>query len=93
MSADHRLASIFDILICYRILTKHKYKRAINPVGFARANLLKVTCLQNHSVKHVPESPHSCRKILEVMWFPVILSLSKFSTWTLKNKCKINSLY
>jgi len=64
VSADHRLASIFDILIYYKILTKHNYKHAINPVGFARASLLKVTCLQNHSVNHVPESPHSCRKIL-----------------------------
>lgn len=42
------------------------------------------------SVKHISKSPHSYSKILEVMPFPVILSSSKFSTWTLKSKYKIN---
>lgn len=42
------------------------------------------------SAKHISGSPHSWNKILEVMPFPVTLSSSKFSTWTLKNKYKIN---
>lgn len=94
VSADYRLASVFGTLTYYKILTKHNYKHAVNPVvGFARANLLKVTCLQNHSVKHTPKGPRSCRNIVEVMLFPVTLSLPKFSMWTLKNKCKSNFWY
>lgn len=41
------------------------------------------------SGKHISESPHSCGK-MEVMPFPVTLSSSKFSMWTLKNKYEIN---
>lgn len=61
-------------------MIKHNYKHANNPVGFARANLLKVTCLQIHSVKHIPKSSHSYRMILEAKPFLVTLPLSKFST-------------
>lgn len=41
----------FLLSICYKILTRHNCKDAIGPVGFDGANLPKITCLQNHSVR------------------------------------------
>lgn len=54
--------------------------------------LLKVTCLQNHTIKHIPKSLHNYKNILKVVLFHIMLVLFEFSTQALMSKCKINIL-
>lgn len=89
VSADHRWASVFDTLI----LTRYWLTIIINMllILLALPGLIYLRLpIYSIGVKHISKSPHRCSKILGVMPFPVTLSSSKFSTWTLKNKYKIN---
>lgn len=49
-------ALVFDTLIYEKTLTNHNYKHVTKTVGFAWANLLKVTCLQNQCKTHFQKS-------------------------------------